>query len=73
MQLTGLQQTQTSPPENMASYSGEDITEQEEALIALIEHRAKEVDHLRTRVTYYKSQVLLLTLFDYLFSRVMLE
>lgn len=34
--------------------------EQEEALIALIEHRAKEVDHLRTRVTYYQSEVLLL-------------
>ncbi|KAK1407137.1 hypothetical protein QVD17_38748 [Tagetes erecta] len=44
----------------MASNSGEDTTdreEQEEALIALIEHRAKEVDHLRTRVTYYKSQL----------------
>ncbi|KAJ8550874.1 hypothetical protein K7X08_000244 [Anisodus acutangulus] len=30
--------------------------EQEEALVALIEHRAKEVDHLRQRLTYYKSQ-----------------
>ncbi|KAJ8539255.1 hypothetical protein K7X08_013507 [Anisodus acutangulus] len=29
--------------------------EQEEALVALIEHRAKEVDHLRQRLTYYKS------------------
>ncbi|KAJ0571088.1 hypothetical protein HanHA300_Chr05g0185531 [Helianthus annuus] len=44
----------------MASSSGDEKTEreeQEEALIALIEHRAKEVDHLRTRVTYYKSQL----------------
>ncbi|KAL3818474.1 hypothetical protein ACJIZ3_004379 [Penstemon smallii] len=30
---------------------------QEEALIALIEHRTKEVDLLRYRVTYYKSQL----------------
>ncbi|KAM3359545.1 putative protein isoform X1 [Capsicum galapagoense] len=30
--------------------------EQEEALVALIEHRTKEVEHLRQRITYYKSQ-----------------
>ncbi|KAK9080581.1 hypothetical protein SSX86_000339 [Deinandra increscens subsp. villosa] len=44
----------------MTSSSGDEKTdreEQEEALIALIEHRAKEVDHLRTRVTYYTSQL----------------
>ncbi|KAD4385895.1 hypothetical protein E3N88_26064 [Mikania micrantha] len=44
----------------MASSSGDEKTnreEQEEALIALLEHRAKEVDHLRTRVAYYKSQL----------------
>lgn len=29
---------------------------QEEALLALVEHRAKEVEHLRRRVSYYKSQ-----------------
>lgn len=33
--------------------------EQEEALVALIEHRTKEVEHLRQRITYYKSQVFL--------------
>ncbi|CAI9113745.1 OLC1v1014412C1 [Oldenlandia corymbosa var. corymbosa] len=31
--------------------------EQEEALVALIEHRAKEVEHLRNRITYYQSQL----------------
>ncbi|KAG8379568.1 hypothetical protein BUALT_Bualt07G0102500 [Buddleja alternifolia] len=31
--------------------------EQEEALVALIEHRTKEVEHLRQRVTYYKSEL----------------
>lgn len=30
--------------------------EQEEALVALIEHRAKEVEHLRLRIEYYNSQ-----------------
>lgn len=34
----------------------QDRMEQEEALIALIEHRTKEVEHLRQRITYYKSQ-----------------
>lgn len=31
--------------------------EQEEAMVALIEHRTKEVDHLRQRITYYKAQL----------------
>ncbi|GFZ17313.1 hypothetical protein Acr_26g0005830 [Actinidia rufa] len=31
-------------------------SEQEEALVALIEHRTKEVEHLRKRIDYYKSQ-----------------
>ncbi|KAI3455151.1 hypothetical protein Pfo_011814 [Paulownia fortunei] len=31
--------------------------EQEEALVALIEHRTKEVEHLRQRINYYKSQL----------------
>ncbi|XP_073299399.1 uncharacterized protein [Primulina huaijiensis] len=31
--------------------------EQEEALLALIQHRTKEVEHLRQRITYYKSQL----------------
>lgn len=51
-----------------SNHTGDEKTdreEQEEALIALIEHRAKEVDHLRTRVAYYKSEVLLLTPLDY--------
>ncbi|KAK9157060.1 hypothetical protein Scep_003634 [Stephania cephalantha] len=32
-------------------------SEQEEALVALIEHRTKEVEHLRQRISYYKSQL----------------
>ncbi|TYI17890.1 hypothetical protein ES332_A07G054800v1 [Gossypium tomentosum] len=35
-----------------------DLVEQEEALVALVEHRAKEVELLRQRVSYYKSQLL---------------
>lgn len=31
--------------------------EQEEALVALIDHRTREVEHLKTRISYYKSQV----------------
>ncbi|KAL6319372.1 hypothetical protein AAG906_014046 [Vitis piasezkii] len=31
--------------------------EQEEALVALIEHRTKEVEHIRKRITYYQSQL----------------
>ena len=31
--------------------------EQEEALVALIEHRTKEVEHLRHRISYYTTQV----------------
>ncbi|KAK8680215.1 hypothetical protein V6N13_109167 [Hibiscus sabdariffa] len=31
--------------------------EQEEALVALIEHRTKEVQHLRQRISYYQSQL----------------
>ncbi|KAM1128696.1 hypothetical protein ACFX13_039307 [Malus domestica] len=31
--------------------------EQEEALVALIEHRTREVHHLRNRVSYYKTQL----------------
>lgn len=31
--------------------------EQEEALVALIEHRTKEVEHIRRRIAYYQSQV----------------
>ncbi|GMQ09505.1 hypothetical protein CsSME_00052859 [Camellia sinensis var. sinensis] len=31
--------------------------EQEEAMVALIEHRTKEVEHLRQRISYYKSQL----------------
>ncbi|KAE8694526.1 APO protein 3 [Hibiscus syriacus] len=33
------------------------ILEQEEALVALIEHRTKEVEHLRQRISYYQSQL----------------
>lgn len=31
--------------------------EQEEAFLALIEHRTREVEHLRKRVAYYQSEV----------------
>ncbi|XP_047952246.1 protein tipD isoform X1 [Salvia hispanica] len=31
--------------------------EQEEAIVALIEHRTREVDHLRQRITYYNAQL----------------
>ncbi|XP_021905604.1 protein tipD isoform X1 [Carica papaya] len=31
--------------------------EQEEALLALIEHRTKEVEHLKYRISYYKTQL----------------
>ncbi|KAL7161951.1 hypothetical protein ACSBR2_042431 [Camellia fascicularis] len=31
--------------------------EQEEAMVALIDHRTKEVEHLRQRISYYKSQL----------------
>ena len=40
--------------ENGGSTSRE---EQEEALVALIEHRTHEVKNLRHRIAYYKTQV----------------
>lgn len=42
---------------NLTSDEKTEREEQEEALVALIEHRAKEVDHLRTRVSYYKHEL----------------
>ncbi|GMG99356.1 hypothetical protein Nepgr_001196 [Nepenthes gracilis] len=42
---------------SVSSPSQEDDHDQEEALIALIEHRTKEVEHLRRRVSYYQSQL----------------
>ncbi|XAR50392.1 hypothetical protein NMG60_11004703 [Bertholletia excelsa] len=39
-----------------AGQSSDDSLE-EEALVALIEHRTKEVEHLRQRISYYKSQL----------------
>lgn len=44
--------------------------EQEEALVALIEHRTKEVEHIRKRITYYQSQVS--SFFSLLFSQFFL-
>ncbi|KAF9597236.1 hypothetical protein IFM89_016377 [Coptis chinensis] len=35
----------------------EEYTEQEEALVALIEHRTKEFEHCKKKVDYYKSQL----------------
>ncbi|KAI3695627.1 hypothetical protein L1987_78626 [Smallanthus sonchifolius] len=34
-----------------------EMEDEEETLVALIEHRTKEVEHLRTRVAYYKSML----------------
>lgn len=42
--------------ENDGSNSKE---EQEEALVALIDHRCREVQHLKQRISYYTSQVYL--------------
>ncbi|KAG9139500.1 hypothetical protein Leryth_024189 [Lithospermum erythrorhizon] len=42
---------------NSVAQEKEFIDEQEEALVALLEHRSKEVEHLRHRLTYYKSQL----------------
>lgn len=33
------------------------LEEQEQALVALIEHRSKEVDHLKKRLLHYKTEV----------------
>ncbi|KAL9239400.1 hypothetical protein vseg_013729 [Gypsophila vaccaria] len=44
--------------EEEESVSGrDDYGEQEEALVALFEHRSNEVDHLRKRISYYTSQL----------------
>ncbi|XP_015059183.1 uncharacterized protein LOC107005175 isoform X2 [Solanum pennellii] len=45
-----------NPNSNGRRMEEQERKEQEEALIALIEHRTKEVEHLRQRLTYYKSQ-----------------
>lgn len=50
-----------SEPENAETDSGDTeeqtVSDGEEDLVALIEHRSKEVEHLRKRFSYYKSQV----------------
>lgn len=46
--------------------------EQEEALVALIEHRTKEVQHLRQRISYYKSQVLSLSFLFFPFFSILI-
>lgn len=43
--------------ENGKTMEEENRNEQEEALLALIDHRTKEVVHLRQRVSYYTSQL----------------
>ncbi|KAL2462812.1 transducin family protein/WD-40 repeat family protein [Forsythia ovata] len=43
--------------ENGKTIEEDTINEQEEALVALIDHRTKEVVHLRQRVSYYTSQL----------------
>lgn len=49
--------------ENGKTMEEENRNEQEEALLALIDHRTKEVVHLRQRVSYYTSQVQFVFLF----------
>lgn len=52
----------------MTEENGESSTsreEQEEALVALIEHRTREVQHLQNRISYYQSQVWNLFFFIY--------
>ncbi|KAL0441805.1 UNVERIFIED_CONTAM: hypothetical protein Sradi_0119400 [Sesamum radiatum] len=52
------EEEEEEPEENDDGKMEEQIrNEQEEALLALIEHRTKEVEHLRQRITYYKSQL----------------
>ncbi|XP_020548263.1 U5 small nuclear ribonucleoprotein 40 kDa protein [Sesamum indicum] len=52
------EEEEEEPEENDDEKMEEQIrNEQEEALVALIEHRTKEVEHLRQRITYYKSQL----------------
>nr|GMC75127.1 U5 small nuclear ribonucleoprotein [Ipomoea batatas] len=50
-----------SEPENAETDSGDTeeqtVSDGEEDLVALIEHRSKEVEHLRKRFSYYKSQL----------------
>lgn len=41
----------------MADDNGDSRDDQEEALVALIEHRTKEVEHIRKRIAYYQAQV----------------
>lgn len=47
----------TPADENGRAQDDNSRKEQEEALVALIEHRTKEVEHLRNRISYYQSQV----------------
>ncbi|KAK8960490.1 hypothetical protein KSP40_PGU005344 [Platanthera guangdongensis] len=42
--------------EGVGDHFGNSILEQEEALIALIEHRTKESEHLKQKAAYYQSQ-----------------
>ncbi|XP_019196130.1 PREDICTED: uncharacterized protein LOC109190145 isoform X2 [Ipomoea nil] len=56
-----LESESESEPENAETDSGDTeeqaMSDGEEDLIALIEHRSKEVEHLRKRFSYYKSQL----------------
>ncbi|XP_010034925.2 uncharacterized protein LOC104424259 isoform X2 [Eucalyptus grandis] len=45
------------PTSGKREEEGEEEDEEETILVALIEHRTKEVDHLRHRVSYYTSQL----------------
>ncbi|EOY22645.1 Nucleotide binding protein, putative isoform 1 [Theobroma cacao] len=58
--LTIAKKVKEEEAEEDEAATGEDEdsrAEQEEALVALIEHRTKEVDHLRQRISYYNSQL----------------
>ncbi|XP_068661092.1 uncharacterized protein [Aristolochia californica] len=49
--------TQKRPKVETIEDDEEESGEREEALVALIEHRTKEVEHLKKRVSYYQSQL----------------
>lgn len=50
---------------------GTSIAEQEEAFVALIEHRTREVEHLKKRISYYTSQVVLFLLLLLLIPQIL--
>uniref|UniRef100_A0A2P2K0U6 Uncharacterized protein n=2 Tax=Rhizophora mucronata TaxID=61149 RepID=A0A2P2K0U6_RHIMU len=46
-----------SKQENGGGAGGDGEMPEEDSIVALIEHRTREVEHLKTRISYYKSQL----------------